>query len=288
MQQNKLTEASARYFVALMVLVAVLGLATDLGRDAMPMPDYGDGIIQVPFFGRVRLAEYSLPSLAVMLGLADGFNPCAMWALAYLISLMAGQKDRGRMRLLVGAFVASSGILYFLFMTAWLKIFLAIGYIHLLTMLIGMVAVAVGAWNLREVVTTRGALSCPVGGGELKDKATSRMKTLVLSPLSVASFFAIVALAFTVNSIEFACSAALPATYTHVLSLHRLSSLQYYGYILLYDFCFMLDDLIIFSLAALALDTTIGSRYAKYCKAISGVVLLLLGLALIFRPDLLR
>ncbi|GAI51516.1 unnamed protein product, partial [marine sediment metagenome] len=78
----------------------------------------------LPIIGKLRLSDYSLPSLAVILGLVDGFNPCALWVLAYLISLVITLKDKGKIWLLVGSFVFASGVLYFLFMTAWLNAFL--------------------------------------------------------------------------------------------------------------------------------------------------------------------
>ena len=115
-----------------------------------------------------------------------------------------------------------------------------------------------------------------------------RIERLVSSPLNHFSVLGIIVLAFIVNSIEFACSAALPAIFTHTLSLRNLSTFEYYGYILLYDLFFMLDDLVIFSLAVLALDTTVGTRYAGYCKIIGGVVLTGLGTVMVFRPELLR
>ena len=115
-----------------------------------------------------------------------------------------------------------------------------------------------------------------------------RMERLVAAPLSVASFFGVVALAFTVNAIEFACSAGLPAIFTHTLSLRQLSAPQYYGYILLYDFFFMLDDLVIFSLAAFALQTTMASGYGRFGKLVGGIVLMGLGLVMLLAPEMLR
>ena len=88
-----------------------------------------DGIV-LPIIGKLVPSEYSLPALAVVLGVVDGFNPCALWVLLYLISLVMTLKDRKRIRLIVGSFVLASGVLYFLFMTAWLNVFLLIGYIH--------------------------------------------------------------------------------------------------------------------------------------------------------------
>lgn len=244
--------------------------------------------IDVPLLGKINLAEYSLLSLAVILGLVDGFNPCAMWVLVYLISLILTLKDRRKIWLLVGTFLASSGILYFLFMTAWLNVFLFLGYIRLLTLIIGLAAIGSGLLNIREYLQTKGELSCAIGDPESKEKTINRIERIVHAPISFTSVSAIITLAFIINSIEFACSAALPAIYTHTLALRHLPTLLYYGYILIYDFFFMLDDLIIFSLAVLALDTGIGNRYAKHCKIIGGIVLLILGGFMVFQPGMLR
>lgn len=244
--------------------------------------------LQLPFLGKIRLADYSLPALAVLIGLVDGFNPCAMWVLVYLISLIVSLKDRKKTWLLVGTFVASSGILYFLFMTAWLNVFLFLGYLRSLTLIIGLISLGAGILNIRDYLQTKGELVCKIGDVESKKKTQWRISQIVESPLTLFSVFSIIALAFIINSIEFACSAALPAIFTHTLTLRHLPSIEYYGYILIYDFFFMLDDLIIFSLAVLALDTTIGTRYAKHCRIIGGVVLVVLGLIMVFRPELLR
>ncbi|MFA7383314.1 MAG: hypothetical protein WC001_07680 [Desulfurivibrionaceae bacterium] len=244
--------------------------------------------VSLPFVGEVRLSELSLPALAVLLGLADGFNPCAMWALVYLLSLVASLRERRKIWLLVGSFVLASGVLYFLFMTAWLKVFLLVGYLRLLTIAIGLGALLVGGYDLRSFIVTRGGPVCGVGGSALKKRTMTSMDKLVAAPLSLLSILGVIALAFTVNTIEFACSAGLPAVFTHTLSLRQLSAPQYYGYILLYDFFFMLDDLLIFALAAFALETTIGSGYARYGKLVGGVVLVGLGLVMLFAPEMLR
>jgi len=244
--------------------------------------------VSLPVFGVIRLADFSLPALAVFLGLADGFNPCAMWALVYLLSLLVTLQDRRKIWLLVGSFVLASGVLYFLFMTAWLNAFLLLGYLRPLTIAIGAGALVIGLLDLRAFVLTRGAPVCGVGSSGFKKRTMGRMERLVAAPLSVASFLGVVVLAFTVNAIEFACSAGLPAIFTHTLSLRQLSAPQYYGYILLYDFFFMLDDLLIFSLAAFTLRTTMASGYVQYGKLVGGIVLVGLGLVMLLAPEMLR
>lgn len=244
--------------------------------------------LRLPLMGEIRLADYSLLTLAVIIGLVDGFNPCAMWVLVYLISLIVSLNDRKKIWFLVGTFVFSSGVLYFLFMTAWLNVFLFMGYLRSLTLIIGLFALGAGILNVREFYIIKGELVCKIGDADSRKKNISRINKIVAAPLTFFSVFSVIALAFIVNSIEFACSAALPAIFTHTLALKNLSVLKYYWYILVYDFFFMLDDMIIFSLAVLALDTSMGNRYAKYCRVIGGLVLIILGGLMVFRPQLLR
>jgi len=246
--------------------------------------------IKLPMLGEIDVASYALPALAILLGLIDGFNPCAMWALVYLISLIAGLNDRTKIWFLVGSFVLSSGILYFLFMTAWLGAFLVIGYYRPLTAAVGVVALGFGSFSLIEAVRTKGAVSCRIGDERSRQKTREKMQAIVFSPLTLASMAAVVGLAFLVNSIEFLCSSAIPAVFTHVLSVKELSWFAYYGYILLYVFFFMLDDLIIFSVAAFAVSSSasLRDRYTTVSKVIGGALLVALGALLLFRPEWLR
>jgi hypothetical protein len=237
--------------------------------------------IKLPIIGEIVLSDYSLPALAVILGLVDGFNPCAMWVLVYLISIVATLRDRKRIWLICGSFVLASGILYFLFMTAWLNAFLLIGYVKAVTIVIGLVALGGGALQVREVVETKGAIVCEVTDEESRKKTMSKVQKIVSSPLTFGILIGIVALAFTVNAVEFVCSAAIPAVFTQVLSLSHLSTFQYYAYILLYDVFFMLDDLVIFGTAAFALTSRLGDRYAKYSRPVGATILIILGVLLL-------
>lgn len=63
------------------------------------------------------------------MGLLDGFNPCAMRILLFLISMLLGTKNLKRMRILGGTFIFISATVYFLFMTAWLNIIEFLGFL---------------------------------------------------------------------------------------------------------------------------------------------------------------
>ncbi len=242
--------------------------------------------LDLPLFGRTDLSSFSLPVLAIVLGVVDGFNPCAMWVLVYLIGLLMNLNDKRRLALIAGTFVLASGVLYFLFMTAWLNAFLFLGYVRAVTVIVGLIALGGGIISIREYVETKGQMVCKVGSVDDKKRISARVRELVAAPLTWVTFGGIVFLAFTINSIEFVCSSAIPAVFTQVLALNNLSWVEYYAYILLYDLFFMLDDLLIFG-SALLIVSNAGEKYAKYCKMVGGAVMLILGIMLLFAPQLL-
>jgi glutaredoxin len=252
-------------------------LALVAGEDAAAGRAAERPAITLPLIGAIDPTHHSLLTLSILLGLADGFNPCAMWVLVYLISLVAQLGDRRKIWWIVGTFVLASGVLYFLFMTAWLNAFLLVGYTRLLTRVIALLAIGFGLDHLYGLVASRGEVACEVGDVESRRRTLQREREIVAAPIGLASLAMVIALAFAVNAIEFVCSAALPAIYTHVLASTDISPLLHYVYILVYVLSFMLDDLIIFGLAAFAVSGIIGTRYAAISRGVGGVVLIGLG-----------
>jgi len=156
-----------------------------------------------------------------------------------------------------------------------------------------LVALGGGILQIKEVIETKGAIVCEVTDEESRKKTMTKIQNIVSAPITLGTLAGIIALAFTVNSIEFVCSAAVPAVFTRVLSLASLTTFQYYGYILLYVLFFMLDDLVIFGTAAFALSSNLGERYSKYFRPVGATILIILGLLLLIclyssRFDFLR
>ncbi|MDI6603114.1 MAG: hypothetical protein QME57_03310, partial [Patescibacteria group bacterium] len=201
--------------------------------------------IKIPFFGEVNLSRMPLPVLTITLGALDGLNPYAMWILLFLIALLINTRSRKRMCLIGGTFILASGIIYYLILTAWLNLFLAISYVNLTRILIGIFALGVGIWQIKNFIGYRGV--CPVSNGSTKlgdrirNGLRDRAEKLALSPLSLGILVGVIILALGVNLVEFLCSAGLPAIYTRILALNPLSTLSYYLYLLLYTFIFLLD-----------------------------------------------
>jgi len=243
--------------------------------------------MNLPIVGEIETKYFSLPLLTVVLGALDGFNPCAMWTLVFLISLLLGLKNRKRMWTLGIVFIVTSAFVYFLFMAAWLNFILFIGMVTWVRIIIGLVALIGGGYNLREYIVNKEG-NCKVTNTEKRQKTFAKLKAITQRKNFWLAIGGIILLAFAVNLVEAVCSAGLPAVYTQILSLNDLSTMEYYLYILLYIFFFMLDDLIVFFIAMTTLRMTgADKKYAKWSNLIGGVLMLIIGLILIFKPELL-
>ncbi|MDK2898989.1 MAG: hypothetical protein PWQ10_176 [Patescibacteria group bacterium] len=245
--------------------------------------------INLPFFGNIDALNFSLPLLTVIMGVLDGFNPCAMWTLMFLISLLLGMKNRRRMWALGVTFIVASATVYFLFMAAWLQLLLFLGFVIWVRLAIGLLATVGGTYNLLDYFKNRDKDSgCKVTGSEKRQLVFAKMKAIAHQNSLWLALGGIILLAFAVNLVELVCSAGFPAIFTQVLSLSNLPTWQYYSYILLYIFFFMLDDIIIFTIAMVTLKATgISTKYGKFSKLIGGILMLIIGLLLIFKPELL-
>jgi hypothetical protein len=241
--------------------------------------------VNVPFFGRIAVSDLSLPVLTIVLGALDGFNPCAMWVLVFLIGLLVGMQDRFRMWTLGTAFIAGSALVYFLFMAAWLNFLLFMGAVVWVRAAVALVALGGGFYYLREYFRNPDA-ACPVTAPQSRKRVFEGLRKLATESRFWLAFLGIMALAFAVNLVELICSAGIPAVYTQVLALSNLPAWQYYAYLALYILVFMLDDLFVFVVAMKTLQIAgVTTGYSRFSHLAGGVVLLAIGALLLLRPE---
>lgn len=249
----------------------------------------GSGLQEVEsgLFGTLNVERLGLPLFTLALGLLDGFNPCAMWVLLFLLSLLVHLHDRRRMALIAGTFVLVSGLVYFAFMAAWLNLFLAVGLTTTVQLLLGLVALVIGAINVKDFVRPGYGVSLSIPDSA-KPGLFARMRRVMAAETTLFSLAAVATLAVVVNFIELLCTAGFPAIYTAVLTSQGLEQPAYYGYLGLYILGYIFDDSVMVGTAVIALSNRkLTENAGRWLKLLSGVVMLLLGLILMFRPDLL-
>lgn len=242
--------------------------------------------VHVPFVGNMDLRPYSLPVLAGILGLIDGFNPCAMWVLVMLLIALLQLGDKTKMIFAAGTFILAETVMYTLILSVWLTTWNFIGFERYVTPIVGVIAVGAGLFFLYEGIFSDG--TCKVTNVQQRKKISERIKELAQSPFSWGFFVSMLFLAFSVNIIEFACSIGIPQTFTQIIHLSNINLLQEIGLIALYILFYMIDDFVVFGLALWSVEKIgITHKYARTSNVIGGTLMLILGLLLLVKPELL-
>lgn len=244
-----------------------------------------EATVKVPLIGSINLKNVSLSTAALILGLIDGFNPCAMWVLLFLISMLIGMKDKKQMWIIGLTFLGSSAFIYMLIMMSWLNLVVSISTSILLRNIVAIVAVGGGLWNLYSFIKHQDS-GCSVVDAKKRKSVFERIKKFTKEKSLLLALIGTIALAFSVNIIELACSAGLPLVFTQLLSLNKITGLGAFFYVLLYTLFFLLDDLIVFFGAMRTMEVTgISTKYSKYSHLIGGILMIMIGLLLIFKPE---
>jgi hypothetical protein len=183
------------------------------------------------------------------------------------------------------AFIVASASVYFIFMSAWLNLVLFLGIIIWVRLFIALLALLGGGYSIREFFINK-KNACKVTGNEKRQKVFEKLRNIVKQNNLWIALGGIILLAFLVNLVELICSAGLPAVFTQILAMNNLSTWGYYSYILLYILFFMMDDLFVFFIAMITFKMTgITTKYAKYSHLIGGVLMVVIGVLLIFKPE---
>ncbi len=230
----------------------------------------------------------SLPLFTLVIAGMDAFNPCAFFVLLFLLSLMVKAGSRKRMLLIGATFVLISGLVYFLFMAAWLNLFLLLGGMPWISAAAGVLAVGIGLFGIKDYLTAlRGpSLSIP---SSAKPKLFARMRALLSTERLPLLMLGTITLALAANGYELLCTAGFPMVYTRTLTLQGLSEGGYYAYLLLYNLIYITPLMAIVVLFAWSLGARrLSLEEGRLLKLLSGVMMAGLGGVLLLMPELLN
>jgi glutaredoxin len=222
----------------------------------------------------LSLDAVGLPVFTVAMGLLDGFNPCSLWVLLLMISVLAPMKDRVRMLAVAGTFVAVEGIAYFVFMAAWLNLFLLIGLSEISQVIIALIALMAGIINVKDFFFFGRGFSLSISD-KAKPDIYARIRRILLAENLFGAVIAAAVLAILVQIVEFMCTSGFPALFTRIITLKQMNTLDYYAYLLLYNLAYMFDDLIILAIGVITLShKRLQEKEGRWLKLISGLVMI--------------
>ena len=242
--------------------------------------------IDIPILGKVNMKNSSLGIIAIVLGFVDGFNPCAMWILLFLINMFLGTKDKKKSWILGFTFLVISAFIYFLSMLG-INVIIGVATVGYLKIAIAIFILIMGIFSLRKYLKIRKEeAGCSIVDNRKRKKLVTKVKKIISSKNFILSIVGISTLAISVNLIELACSLGFPMIFTEMLTINNITGISRILYLLLYIFFYMIDDMVVFTISMITLQATgITNKYNKLCALVSSIIMIIMGLLLIFKPE---
>lgn len=246
-----------------------------------------DKTVYIPWIGNLDALESSLPLMTLIIAGMDSFNPCAFFILFSLMGLLIHARSRKKMLLIGGVFVFFSGFIYFIFMAAWLNLFLIMGQVEAITKIAALIAIIIAVINIKDFFVFKKGVSLTIPDSA-KPKLFDRMRKLLKSTSIASILIGTAVLAIAANAYELLCTAGFPMVYTRILTLNNLSSLSYYIYLVVYNIIYVIP----LTIVVVIFTVTLGKRnltewQGRLLKLVSGNMMLGLGGILMFNPAIL-
>jgi glutaredoxin len=259
-------------------LAAECGIATDSTCNTVDQD-----VVAIPFIGKtISVESVGLPIFTVVIGLLDGFNPCSMWVLILMVSMLASLNNRKKMVAIAGTFVVIEGIAYFAFMAAWLNLFFLIGISRQSEIVIAALAIIAATINFKDFLKLGPGVSLSIPT-KVKPSIYARLRAILYAERMLPAILGAAVLAVLVQIVELLCTSGFPALYTRILTLHHLDNATYYVYLLLYNLMYLLDDVIVLGIGVVTLSHhRLQENEGRALKLLAATTMLGLGLYLIF------
>ncbi|MFH0987544.1 MAG: hypothetical protein V1841_01465 [Patescibacteria group bacterium] len=240
----------------------------------------GEGIT-LPFVGRIDQSKYSLPVLAVILGFLDGFNVCSLGALVLILGIVLALRSRAKISVFGVVYILTTTIVYGLLIALWYKIFSILApYIKVMDAIVGLIAIAGAIYFLRQFLKfKKQGPVCEAEEGGIASKFSTRLQESLKNPGNIIGVIgSILLFAAVITVVEFPCSATVPVVFAAIVAKSNISTLQYLLCIAIYMLFYMIDEIILFLVAAFTMKIWLASKkITTWLTLIEAIILFFLG-----------
>jgi glutaredoxin/MFS family permease len=239
------------------------------------------------------------PLFVSVIAFADGFNPCAFTVLIILLSLLTYTKSKTDMTIVGSTFILTSAFMYFAFIMAMVLVgsFFLEQYGPIVLVILGAIVTAAGIINIKDYFFFKQSISLSLSEKQqliITKRAGGIARQLNRAKVESKQFWlalaATILLAIFVNIIELGCTAILPVVYMTTLVNQCTTNVGfcYATWTALYAIIYILPLLAILVNFIYSFQSSrLNEDQGRILKLFSGVFMLLFGLIMLIKPQLL-
>jgi thiol-disulfide isomerase/thioredoxin len=262
---------------------------TPINTDSKDVSFEEEQTIKIPFFGEVDLSSMSLVVVTALIGFVDGFNPCSLWVLTFLLGIVIYTGSRKKIAIVGLTFLIVTTLAYGLFMVGLLNVFKYVGYLGWIQFVVALIAGVFALVNIKDYFWYKKGISFTISDKH-KPKIFKKVRNIMKGEGSVWALISGTALmALGIVLIELPCTAGFPVIWTNLVADNNVNGTSFLLLLLLYLGIYLLDELVVFGTVAFTLKASkFEEKHGRILKLIGGMIMLALAIVLIFKPELMN
>ncbi|MFP4117445.1 MAG: thioredoxin [Candidatus Woesearchaeota archaeon] len=243
----------------------------------------GGNVIDVPFVGEVDLNETPFIVTTFLIAFIDGFNPCSLWLLTFLLGILVLTKSRKKMIIVGISFLLTTAIVYGAFIAGLFNVFSYTRFIEQIKWFVGALALIFAIVNIKDYFWYKKGISFTISDKH-KPKLFKKMRRIMHPDQSLPSMVgATIALALGVTLVELPCTAGFPMIWSGMAAELSLPTINFLALLGLYLLIYLSVEIVILTTVVITMaKIDFGESHGRILKLISGIIMLVLGVGFVF------
>jgi len=244
--------------------------------------------LELPLIGEISTEDTPLVALTAMIALVDGFNPCSLWVLTFLLGLVVHSGSRKKTAAVGLTFLTVTSIGYGAFVYGLINVFSYVSHLMWIKVAVATVALVFGAVNVKDFFYWNRGLSFTIPD-RFKPKIARELSETVRKDSLAMTLFGTAVIAAGIVLVELPCTAGFPLIYSNILVERGVQT----GYALvllgLYMLIYLLDELAVFLGITYTMEKTrFEEKHGRYLKLLGGMIMIALATTLLIRPEMME
>lgn len=256
------------------------GLACDPGETGAE--------IDVPLIGTVALDDQNLLVSTLIIGFVDGVNPCSLWVISVLLTIVVRTASRRRVLAIGTTFLLVTAGMYALYMAGIYSALTVVGFLGWIQIVVAVAAGVFGLVSVKDYFAFKKGLSFTIPDSA-KPGIYKRVRAAAGHERLVPALLATAALGVAVSLIETPCTAGFPVLWTGLLKANGIGFAESALLFVAYMVPFLLDEMIVFGIAVFTMKATkMQEKHGELLKLFAGVTMLALAAVMVVNPTLME
>lgn len=261
-------------------IIAAIESSLDLGE-----ADRAGNIIDLPLIGKVDLQTAPIILTTVLIAFLDGFNPCSLFVLTFLLAIIIHSASRKKIFLIGFTFLVVTSAVYGLFILGILNIMVFAARLFWIRNIIAALVIVVGLLGIKDFLVAQDGPTFSIPEKH-KSKFYKQVRKIFYTDSVLPMIGATAVMGLGIALVELPCTAGFPFIWSTIVSGLDLSTNYFVLLFAIYMFIYLLDEIVIFMVAVIKMRSAkMTEEQGRTLKLVAGTLMLVLGLILLFRPE---